>query len=315
MGPRKKRAVALILLLISIFLAGCTNNEKKTATPTTPIASTTSINDKERTITSVTLSGQDYVLPEDSNFDYSDASTVELFFYGAKSLGTLFINGAIEKETQYDGFSAYGVIGDLSIQYAYDGAFHTTEAESWHVETDGTRWIRDYDLGFLNNIANGCIMIEKSSDANHWEKVIDPIKNYFGQAKSSSESLIYTIPESDYKNGMYYRMVVAYKFAKRTEAAFLADKYDRRKCVEVYEFYVASEDNHITFQDIGNGSYLQDEANTYSGIIIHKNGSNDVVTVQNTGHECQDYEYFIEPGEYTFSIITKLECVSKLIMC
>ena len=164
--------------------------------------------------------GTDYVLPEDSNYDYSSASPLGSFFYGAKSLGTFSLSGAIEKETVYNRYTAYGATAEISIRYTYSGAYSNTDAESWHVEADGTRWIRDYDLGFLNNIAKGCIMIEKSPDLKKWEKVIDPIKNYFDKAKRNRDSTILQIPESDYKNGMYYRVVVAYKFARRTSAAF-----------------------------------------------------------------------------------------------
>ena len=121
------------------------------------------------------VSGKDYVLPENSNYDYSGTAPVDSFFYGVKSMGTLYINGALEKETIYNGYSAFGATGELLIRYAYSGAFNNTEAESWHVEADGTRWIRDYDLGFLNNIASGCIMIEKSPDGISWEKAIATI--------------------------------------------------------------------------------------------------------------------------------------------
>ena len=43
------------------------------------------------------VSGKDYVLPEDSNFDYTKATSTEKFFYGATSLGTLHLKGAIDK--------------------------------------------------------------------------------------------------------------------------------------------------------------------------------------------------------------------------
>ena len=252
------------------------------------------------------VSGKDYVLPEDSNFDYSKATSTEKFFYGATSLGTLHLKGAIEKDTKYNGRAAYGAKGDLSIQYAYNGAYQMKKEEYWHVEGDGTRWIRDYDLGFLNNIAKGCIMIEKSPNASSWEKVIDPLKNYFDKARSSSESLILTIPESDYKNGMYYRVVVAYKFAKRTKANLLGigDEYDRRKCVEVYEFYVSSEKNYVTISDLGHGYNLKDKASTDTGFMIRKNGSQATVTVNEK--TCKDFDYFSEPGKYGIVVKTKL---------
>ena len=229
------------------------------------------------------------------------------FFYGAKSMGTFSLSGAIEKETVYNGYTAYGATGEISIRYTYSGAYSNTDAESWHVEADGTRWIRDYDLGFLNNTASGCIMIEKSPDGENWEKVTDPIKNYFSQSKSQDEALIYSIPEVDFKNGMYYRVVVAYRFGRRTGTTFLNlnDQYERRKCVEVYEFFVASERNYITIQDMRNGSDLGYQDSTSAGFIIRKNGSNAVVTVQN--HTSHDFEYFVEPGEYSITVATILD--------
>ncbi len=261
---------------------------------------------EKRTIRSI--SGKDYVLPADSNYDYSDAAPVDSFFYGARSMGTLYLNGAIEKDTKYNGYSAFGATGELLIRYAYNGAFNNTDAESWHVEADGTQKIRNYDLGLLNNIASGCIMIEKSPDGKSWEKVIDPIKNYFSKAKSDEESLIYRIQESDYMNGMYYRVVVAYRFGRRTNTSFLHlnDQYDRKKCVEVYEFFVASENNYVTIRDMRNGSNLTDQSSTSAGFMIRKNGSHNVVTVQGKKPECQDFDYFLEPGEYIINITTLL---------
>ena len=252
------------------------------------------------------VAGKDYVLPENSNYDYTNSAPTNKFFYGAASLGKLHIKGLVEKNTTYNDHIAYGATGTLSIHYDYDGSYLNTKLDSWHVENDGTRWIRDYDVGFLNNIAKGCIMIEKSSNARNWEKVINPIKNYFDKAKSSSESLVLTIPEEDYKNGMYYRVVVAYKFARRTKEAFLNDQYDRRKCVEVYEFYVASEKNYVKAIDLANKADLQDKAVTNAGFQLHKNGSNATVTVNGSKKEALDFDLFTEPGEYRINIRTRL---------
>ena len=251
-----------------------------------------------------TVPGKNYVLAEDSNFDYTRAPSVDTFFYGSKSMGALCIYGTVEKDSQYNGYHAYGVSGELTLHYDYNGRFIDTPPELWHVEPDGTRRVRNYDLGFLNNIASGCIMIEYSFDGQRWEKAIDPIKNYFNKEKTEAESLIYRIPELEYTFGIYYRVVVAYKFARRTRAAFLNDEYDRRKCVEVYEFYVASENNNVIIRDMGNGSVLEDRSSTYTGFMITKN--NDTAIVRETGHECSDYECFMEPGEYTIVTRTKL---------
>ena len=251
------------------------------------------------------VSGKDYVFADDSRYDYSGASPQNLFFYGAKSLGKLNISGAVEKSTTYNGYPAYGATGSLSIRYAYDGAYQKTSEDAWHISWDGNRWIRDYDPGLLKTVGTGCIMVEKSPDAKTWEKAIDPKYDYFKKEKTTLESLLYTIPESEYKNGMYYRVVVAYRFSKRIKDGFL-DEYDNRKCAEVYEFYVASEKNYVTLQDMGTSYTLRDQASTEAGFMIWKNGSLAVVTVNGNKNICQDYDYFAEPGEYNVGITTIL---------
>lgn len=245
--------------------------------------------------------GKNYVLPENSNFSYENQPSTDTFFYGASSLGSLRLSGSVSKITSYDGRTAYGVTGPISIRYAYDGSYRYTKPEEWHIEGDGTRWIRMYDVGLLNNIGQGCIMLERSTDGSNWEKVIDPIKNYFNQAKTASESLIYTIPESEIKNGMFYRLVVAYKFAKKT-----GNDNDVRKCVEAYEFYVASEDNYITFISMEDGKVLPDQGTTSVGFQIKKNGSNATVKIRGRDKVCNDFDYFTEPGEYVVDITTTL---------
>ena len=250
------------------------------------------------------VSGYNYVLPEDSNYDYSNVRAVESFFYGQQGMGTLYVSGAVDGEGMYNGYPAYSTTGELIIRYAYNGKYRKTAPESWHVESDGTRWIRDYDLGFLNNIGFGCMMIEKSSDTKNWEKIVNPIKNYFNKAKSGEESVLCRIPESDYMNGMYYRVVVAYKFARRTLDTFLHDEYDQKKCVEVYQFYVASDESFVTFQDLSNGRNLVDQSSTETGFMIRKNGKHNTVKVRGEKHERNDFECIVDPGKYTIDVTT-----------
>ena len=252
------------------------------------------------------VSGKDFVLPDDSRYDYSNTTPKNSFFYGSNSLGKLHISGAIEKNTKFNGYAAYGATGSLSVQYTYDGAYQKSKEETWHIVSDGMRWIRDYDLGFTKTVGNGCIMIEKSLDAKNWEQVTNPVKNYFNKAKTFPESQLCTIPETKYMNGMYYRVVVAYRFARRTHDGFWSDDYDNRKCAEVYEFYVASEKNYVTISDMGNSSSLKDQTTTDTGFMIRKNGSQATVTVNGSKDKCQDYDYFAEPGKYSISITTNL---------
>ncbi len=247
-----------------------------------------------------------YVLKEDSNFDYvGTAPKSGFFFYGAETIGEMWLNGPIEQETTYNGYTAYGATGAITFRYDYDGKFK--KDNTWHLVVDGLRWIRDYDLGFMNNMANGCIMVERSTDTIHWEKVIDPIKNYFDKAKENDESRLCTIEETEYKNGMYYRIVVAYKMGRKTGGGIpLVNDQEYRKCAEVYEFYLSSENNYVTFSDIGNGLELANQASTETGFMVRKNNSRAVVTIQGREQECLDYEYIAEPGVYDLTVTTQL---------
>ena len=82
----------------------------------------------------IEVSGVNYVLPEDSNFDYAKSSSAGKFFYGAWSMGTMHIRGMIEKETTHNSYAAYGATGDLYFRYDYSGAFQMIKEEQWHVE-------------------------------------------------------------------------------------------------------------------------------------------------------------------------------------
>ena len=251
------------------------------------------------------ISGKDYVLPEDSDYDYTKSYTSNTFFYGSKSLGQLHVIGSMEKTTMVYGRDAYGATGSLSIHYTYYDKYLDTKEESWHVDSDDTKKLRGYDLGLLKSVGNGCIMIERSRDGKNWKKAVDPIKDYFQKGKSRDKSLIYTISESDYMNGMFYRIVVAYKFARRTHDGLLGfDDYERKKCVEVYEFYIASGKNHVTIRDIGNGNTLNDRSSTSTGFVICKNGAESTVIVNN--NFAPEFAYFTEPGIYKINVKTYL---------
>ena len=247
-----------------------------------------------------------YVLPENSDYNFSGASPVTKFFYGSSCVGKFYIEGTIEKQTTYKDIIAFGATGALSIHYDYTGTFRSTPEEEWHLVGDDIKKFRGYDAGLFQNMAKGCIMIESSPDGKKWQKVIEPIRDYFASNKISAQSLILKIPEIDYRNGMYYRVVVAYKFARRVKDGFLwNDEYENKKCVETYEFYVASEKNDITIRDLWNRSTLKNKASTSNGFMICKNGSQGSVFVNDK--ECGDFDYFAEPGEYHIRIVTRLK--------
>ena len=135
--------------------------------------------------------GKNYTLPEDSDFDYSHATAGSAFFYGAKSLGTLRFKGELFKsDKDYNHCPAFGAKGSLRLEYGYNGQFQKSKEENWHIDSDGLRKIRGYDLGFLSNISvvpsstffgwvmqyKGGILIEKPAEVKRdYEKMLTEI--------------------------------------------------------------------------------------------------------------------------------------------
>ncbi len=257
---------------------------------------------------SYSIPGDNYVLPDNSDYELSAGTAVNSFFYEAKSLGSLNVQGAVDTETTYNGIKAYGVSDAASIHYAYNGRNQYDNVDQWYIDNDGTGKVNSYGLGFLQGVGHGCIIIEKSLDGKHWSIIQDPIKNYFTGKKTDKESLIYNIPEAEIKNGCYYRVLVAYRFSRRIGDGFwfVGDRHEYKKCIELYTFYVCSEKNYVTFPDLRNKLTLKDQGISEAGFMIRKNGSRAVVTVQGEENECPDYDLFVEPGEYNINIKTQL---------
>ncbi len=252
------------------------------------------------------VSGTDYVLPDEKEYNISEAERVKNFFYGARSMGTLRLIGAVSKVTTRDDYNEYGVNGPVSIYYTYSGTHRETDLGKWYVDDDAMGKVNGHDFGGLfKGVGRGCIYIEESTDAKEWFLVQDPKLNYFSDTKKDTDALIYNIPEDSAKNGRYYRVVVAYRFCKKKANGFIfGGDFEYKKCIELYQFFICSDNNYVTICDLGNGMTLQDQASTDTGFMIRKNGSNATVTVQ--GIECDDFDYFHEPGEYTIEINTKL---------
>lgn len=268
---------------------------------------------------SYSVPGKNYVLPDSSEYNISDGKLLkdgENFFYGNKSMGSLRVIGTVDNPTTYDGLAAYGTNGSVSIHYQYGGSYqYTNILNKWYVDDDGMGKVNGYNVGGLfKGVGHGCIIIEKSSDGKKWDKIKDPILNYFTKAKDSGKSLIYSVPEYEIKNGCYYRVLVAYRFCKKTKngVMWIGDKHEYKKCMEVYTFYVSSEKNYVTVHDMADGKVLADKYTVNSGFVIHRNGSQATVSVVNKEENCKDYAYYTDPGDYEIITVTKLGKVYHL---
>lgn len=259
-----------------------------------------------------TIPGEDYVLPDASEYVLTKAAHVDSFFYGEKSMGALRMIGPVSKVSNQDDYTAYGVNGAVSLYYTYDGDHRDTSFQTWYVDDDAMGKVHGYDFGgIFKGVGHGCILIEESENGKEWSLVRDPglpKLNYFTEPRKDEKAFLFTVPEETVKNGHYYRVVVAYRFCKKTGNGiiYIGDQFEYKKCIELYQFYVCSENNYVTIRDMGNGLTLQDQDSTDTGFIICKNGSNAMIKVEGKEEECRDYDFFADPGEYVVKVTTEL---------
>ena len=256
-------------------------------------------------------SGTMYELPEDTAYDVSTGRKVQDFCYGKKTLGTLCVFGSVSEESTYRGTPAYSVTGPVTFGYQYDGKFQTGDKEAWHLRSDGEKIVNGIDIS--GKVKSGVVMIQKSADRVRWENATEPFNDFFSENINGNTSL-YTTPEAEIMNGMFYRITVAYSMTRRIASGKgeyfpLDDEYETRDCIEVYEYYIESDRNYITVNDLVTRSVLGNNATTDNGFYIQKNGSTDTVTVEKDGavfDTVRSYDYFIKPGKYTVAITTNL---------
>ena len=260
------------------------------------------------------VTGAIYELPDNSDYDLKDARKVLTFSYGNSRLGALTLNG-IDQSSTYDNTVALGVKGDATVSYMYTNDRRRKNPDIWYVDGDGTGKVNGHGLGFLQGVGHGCIIVEKSVDKQSWEMVIDPKKDYFKELKSGQAAQLFKISENEVKNGMYYRITVAYRITRRKQKNWHGDDYEHKKCLEIYNLYISSEKNYIDVIDIGSGKVLYDSQETKSGFMIRRNGSNNKVVISRNVSDDNTLaklnvptfsEMQTEPGIYNVYAYTKL---------
>ena len=125
----------------------------------------------------------------------------------------------------------------LNIFYDYGDTKLNANEDAWHLINDESDMVADIKLD--SDIMKGAIILQTSKDRKNWV-AIQTIYNAFSDTPIRTSS-IYSATDVELINGCYYRVVVAYELSIRTEDSnFLfinTDKYDYKKCAEVYEFY------------------------------------------------------------------------------
>lgn len=190
--------------------------------------------------------GQIYEFDKDSHYDFqADGKSQKT--HSGNTYGTFCISGSIAAINEKDGIPSYEVAnGNLNLYYNYGDSMLNSDEDTWHLVNDKSKKVADMKLD--SDIMKGAIILQTSKDRKNWisENVIC---NTFSDTPIQTNP-IYSTPDVQLINGCYYRVIVVYKLAVRTENSnFLfinTGKYNYKKCAEVYEFYAytdSGEDN------------------------------------------------------------------------
>lgn len=195
------------------------------------------------------VSGQIYEFDKDSHYDFQENGTSQKNSTG-NTYGTFCISGNVAAINEKDGIPSYEVAnGKLDLYYNYGDSMLNADEDTWHLVNDKSKKVADMKLD--SDIMKGAIILQTSKDRKNWisENVIC---NTFSDIPIQTNP-IYSTPDVQLINGCYYRVIVVYKLAVRTENSnFLfinTDKYNYKKCAEVYEFYAYTDSGENNVED------------------------------------------------------------------
>ena len=195
------------------------------------------------------------ILKSEANYSSSksfsvsgDARVYSMKYNGKSSLGTLCVDATVLLEDEMNDVSALVVESGTSVPFSYIDLTLNSETKekdhSWYIASDSAKSIESYDFG--SSIKYGGIIVQKSSDASAWTTAYrgtDMFENCGGNVKN-----FYTASRSDLNNGCYYRVVIAYKTARKTrdqKFVFIdTSEYEETWQVETYVIYLVADDEY-----------------------------------------------------------------------
>lgn len=189
------------------------------------------------TLNIIGVTGKGYTFDEESYYEFAEAAeaveTSKMDTYGSFS-----IKGNVINETEKLGVPCFKVgEGTVSLFYNYGGDKLKAEKEEWHLVDDKEDKVDKISL--VNDILKGAIIVQTSKDRKTWITV-EERTNVFSDNPRNMEA-IYETTDLQLINGCYYRVIVAYELRRLKEVDKVlfveVDKYEYKKCAEVYEIY------------------------------------------------------------------------------
>lgn len=196
------------------------------------------------------VTGKVYEFDKDNHYEFHDGGISEETGNG-NTYGTFCLSGNITAVGEKNGVPSYEVgDGNLKFYYNYGDTMLNADMDQWHLVNDKSKKVADMKLA--SDIMKGTIIIQTSKDRKNWVNV-DTSYNAFSDTPIRTSS-IYTTTDVQLINGCYYRIIVVYELSIRTEDSnFLfinTDKYDYKKCAEVYELYAYTNSGEANAADL-----------------------------------------------------------------
>lgn len=183
------------------------------------------------------VAGKVYEFEKSSHYEFHDGGKPKETGNG-NTYGIFCISGNITSVSEKNDVPSYEVSdGNLKFYYNHGDTMLNADIDEWHLVNDKSKKVADMKLS--SDIMKGAVIVQTSKDRKNWVDV-ETIYNAFSDTPIRTSS-IYTTTDVQLINGCYYRVLVIYELSTRIEDSnFLfinTDKYDFKKCAEVYEFY------------------------------------------------------------------------------
>ena len=213
----------------------------------------------------ISLSANVYELPEKNAYVYSEEEPVD-----TEPNVRISLVGTMEPTEDRNEFASYTVESGSSVvfEYGVNEDFLSKPEEEWHLAEDSGKKINGITLD--EKIQNGAVVVQISNDGQKWVTVSQAENILTVAAKQA----FYETSELELLNGCYYRIIVAYKQAKKeTDSKILfvtKENIAYKRVAEVYEFYLCSEDasnsgNLDNAEKVKLGKRIRTEDKGYTG--------------------------------------------------
>ena len=189
---------------------------------------------------SIVLNGSLYEFDGDTEYTISDS----LPNNSSSRYGIFSIIGEFVQIETKDNMPFYIVKDNrLTFYYNYTDKMLKAEKDEWHLHADKCKKIDGKKLD--TEILHGLFLLQVSVDGINWSDIICDC-NAFEKNPIKTGSF-YSATDIQLMNGCYYKITVAYEYAKYIGKngwwIFESDNYDYVRYAEVYEFYAQNEDS------------------------------------------------------------------------